>query len=293
MVYTLYNTLIGLGRGGYVTLIVGVQTIVQSVASIALALAGFGAVAPIAGLVIGYVAGILFSLYAIVFVARIKLVMPSLVAVKKLLKFSLPVAASSTLQTMIGSLVLIVLGAFATTVVVGNYSIASKVGILIGVVTQSIVTSLLPAFSTTIAAKRGKEGLSKLYNYSVHISLVLVTPLLLTIALLAKPVIYTAFGGGYPLAPAYTSVVSIGVLIGIIGVYASTLLISGNRIKELLVNNVALAAIQIVALFLLVPFFGGMGLVVLMFIITPIVSVLLFTRESEKSLGVHLNTWKI
>jgi O-antigen/teichoic acid export membrane protein len=292
MMYGVNNVFYGLGRGGQFALTTTMQTIAQSLASIGLAVLGFGAVAPVAGLIVGYIVGIALTFYVILCVARIRLVMPSLKSIKKLMEFSMPVAAYNTLTNQMINLGPIVLGVFATTMIVGNYSIASKVGTLISSLTEAIVLSLLPAFATTIAS-RHSHRISKLYNYSVHISLVLVTPLLLTIALLSKPFTFTAFGGGYSIAPLYVSVVSIGVLIGIIGLYTSTLLIGSNKVKEVMKASIAIAAVQILAIFLLVPEFKGIGLVVVMFIITPIVSVALYTREAGRSMGVHLATKKI
>jgi O-antigen/teichoic acid export membrane protein len=292
MLYTVTNVLIGLSKGGHFTLITTAQTIIQSLTSIALAVLGFGAAAPITGLVAGYAAGTLLALYAIVFVAHIRPARPSMKPIRKMLKFSMPVAASTALANMMTNLAPIVLGVFATTMIVGNYGIAAKVGTLISSLTEAIVLSLLPAFAATIASKRS-NGIEKIYNYSVHISLVLATPLLLTIALLSRPFTFTAFGGGYPLAPLYVSVVSIGVLIGIIGLYTSTLLTGSNKVREVLKNSVVLVVVQLVALFALVPAFKGIGLVVVMFIITPIGSVLLYTREAERSINVHLATHKI
>jgi O-antigen/teichoic acid export membrane protein len=226
---------------------------------------------------------------------RIKLRMPLMDGMRELFSFSLPIAATSAMSAIVGDLSLIVLGIFATTSVVGTFGVASKVGTLIGVITESMVISILPAFASTAAAEHRKESLSKFYNYAIYISMVLVMPLMLSMALLSRQFALTAFSSKYPLAQLslYISVVSIGALIGIAGSYTSTLLISANKVKELLKNTIFLTAIQLVSLFILVPTFKGVGILALTFVITPIASVALYTRESRNVLKIKINARRL
>ena len=284
----LNNAMVGFGKGIHFALMLMAQVVVQTIVSVSLALAGFGALAPILGLLLGGVSQIVYALYVIFFVNHVKLVMPSFEAIGSIFKFSLPIAATSALSAMVSSLAVMVLGVYATTAVVGNVGIASKVGSFVGAFAESISVSLLPAFASTIATKQKKGSLSRLYNYSIYVSLMIMIPVLLSVALLSKPFTFTAFSGEYTLAPLYVSIVGVGVLINIIAAYTSTLLISGNKVKALLRSYVVLTALQLVAMALLIPEFGGLGMVVLIYVITPIASVLLFARESSLALKVRL-----
>ena len=288
----LNSALVGFGKGMHFALMLMAQVVVQALVSVALALSGYGALAPILGLLLGGIAQIIYALYVILVVNRVKLVRPSLEAMGSIFKFSLPIAATYALVTMVSSLSFMVLGAFATTVIVGNVGIASKVGTFIGAFTESIGLSLLPAFASTLATKQKKSRLNRLYNYSVHISLILSVPVLLSVALLAKQFTYTAFSSEYAIAPLYVSIVSIGVIINIVSTYTSTLLIGGNKVKGLFKSYLALTIVQLVAMFALVPAFKGIGIVILMFIVTPVASVFFFARESSRALGVKLELGK-
>ena len=285
----LNSALVGFGEGRHIVLMMAAQVVVQAVASIALAMSGFGAVAPILGLILGCTTQIVYSLYVIFAVNRVRLVMPTLGAIKDIFKFSMPIAATNALGVMVSSLSFIVLGAFATTVIVGNVGIASKVGTFISAFAESIGASLLPAFAVTLATKRSRGGLSRLYNYAVHVSLMIAVPVVLSVALLSRQFIFTIFSGEYSLAPLYVAIVSLGVIINIVSLYTSTLLIGGNKVRELLKNYLALTAVQLISMFVLVPNFKGVGMVVLMFIVTPVASVLLFARELGIALKVKLD----
>ena len=284
-----YGALIGFGRGKHVALMLTTQIVAQSATSIALAMLGFGAIAPIAGLVIGYFIGAAVCAYVIFVPFGIKLNMPSVARMHNLLRFSLPIAAATLMAGVVNNLAFIILGLFATTVIVGDFGIATKIGSFINTLTESIAASLLPAFAATVAARRKDNSLGRFYNYSVRISLAIAAPLMLSIALLSTPFTITIFSGKYVLAPMYVAIVSIGILIGIASAYTSMLLISGNKVKELLKNNFVLVVVQLVALCVLVPNFKGTGAVVLLYVITPVTSVFLFTRESRKVLGIKLN----
>ena len=284
----LNSALVGFGKGSHFALMLMVQVIVQSIVSVTLAVAGYGTIAPILGLLMGGLSEIAYALYVIFGVNRVKLVMPSVSAIESIFKFSLPISATTALSVLVSSLAFMVLGAFATTTIAGNVGIASRVGSFVSAFAESISASLLPAFAATIAMKQKKSKLGRFYNYSVHISLIFAVPVLLSIAMLSKQFTFTAFGGAYYLAPLYVSVVGIGYIINIVSSYTSTLLVGSNRVKELLKSYIILTAVQLVAMVLLVPAFNGIGIVILLFIITPVASMLLFAHEVGKKLKIKL-----
>ena len=119
----------------------------------------------------------------------------------------------------------------------------------------------------------------------------LVAPMIFFVAIFAKQFSYTAFSSVYSLSPLYISVTSIGLLIGIAGSYASTLLVSAGKVKKVLYYNGIIAIVEFILMLLLVPIFKGIGLVVLLFIVNPLLIDVLFIRKSIQVFKAKIN-WK-
>ncbi|MEM0149447.1 MAG: oligosaccharide flippase family protein, partial [Candidatus Micrarchaeaceae archaeon] len=133
-----YSALVGFGKGSYVALIMIMQTIVQAAVGITLALRGFGAVAPIIGIISGFIVGILMSLYFIYVKQKMHICMPSFARIRKLFNFSLPLAASNVLGAVANNFSLMFLGAYAAAAVLGYIGIATRTISLLGIITGSI-----------------------------------------------------------------------------------------------------------------------------------------------------------
>ena len=288
-----YSVLIGVGRSMHAALVITSGALFQAAISIGLAVAGFGALAPAIGLVVGQAAGFLLALYLITTSNLVGLVAPSIAGIRRMLKFSAPIALSNMFGAVMSNASLIVLGLFATTFVLGNFGIASKVGYMFDIVFGSISLSLLPTFTATLANSKLSHRAGEFFGYSVYLAFLLAAPLIFFVAILAKPVSFVAFSGVYTLAPLYLRITALGLLIYIAGSYASTLMVSANKVKEVMKYNAVIAAVQLALLFVLVPEFGGIGLVVLMFIITPIVMGILFVRAIMRDFRAQLRVGRL
>ncbi|HUC38988.1 MAG TPA: oligosaccharide flippase family protein [Candidatus Acidoferrum sp.] len=275
-----YSALLGFYKGGSIAAINTIQAALQASIGVGLVVLGLGPAGPIIGMIVGYLVAFLYSIYLIYTKNRLRiLVRPTISSIKKIFSFSLPLAASSGLSTLVSNLAYIVLGAFATTVIIGNLGVASKINSLIDIVAGSISVSLLSMYSTTLASKKMRPQISRFYNHTIYYSFILLAPVLLYIAVLAMPFSYVAFSAVYAAAPLYIAIMAIGSLIGIAGGYASTLLISANKVKDVLKYNVIISVAQLVLLAALIPLFKGIGYVVLFFIITPVITNVLFIRR--------------
>lgn len=290
MLYGLsYSTLISMHQGRQVAAAVLVQSSTQSILSIVLALSGFAALAPILGLIAGMFLGSVYAFWRVFSIGKFHLPLPSIREARKILSFSFPIAVSNVLGAVVNNLSLIILGAFASQFVIGNFGITSKTSSLLGVAVEAISVALLPMFSTTLSGEHTRAGISKLYDLSIRLSLVIMMPAVLYIVLLSRSFTFTVFGGSYTLAPLYVAIMAVGMLLGIIGTYSMALFISAGKVRSVLKYNAVVAAVQLASLALLVPRFGGLGAVLLVFIVTPITSSLLFGIGARKSLNVHLN----
>ena len=262
-----YGMMIGFGGGKYVAMVMLVQAAFQAALSITLAVLGFGALAPILGILLGYILSIITVLFILKKRFGITFRMPSFGYVKKLVGFSSQISVYNGLTGSIFNLAPIVLGVFATTVIVGNFGVALRTSNVINEVISIFGTVTLPMFAYTLSTKRIGKSIGKFYNYTVYTTFLLVTPVLLYLSILAKEFSYTAFGANYALAPFYLSVMSAGTFLWILATYSLMLLISANEVRQVMKYGIIIFLIEFVALFTLVPLFGGIGLVVLLYIL--------------------------
>ncbi len=285
--------LIGLGKGAHAAVSLISLAAVQSTVSIWLAIAGFGAASPLIGLILGYLVSFFVTVYYIYAPNGLSVTLPTRKGLRNLVGFSSPLAASNFLGTGVSNLVPIVLGIVAATAVVGNFGVASRTSSFLDIVVGSISMSLIPMFSGSIARGDSKGKTGKLYKYSVYFSFVLVIPILVVLLVLAKPFSYTVFSGLYTLAPNYIMVFSIGFMLGIIGSYTTQLLVSSNKVRQILKYNAIIAAIQLTLIPILIPALHGMGAALLLFLITPLLIDIFFVRAIKKEFTIEFGAPKL
>ncbi len=285
-----YSSLVGLGKGMHAAASITAESLSQSIIGVLLAVLGFGPVAPVIGVIAGYLAGFLVGIF-LIFRNGLKFTMPKLTGLKRLFSFSMPIAISNILGSAVNNVALLLLGIFATTFVLGNFGIASRANYLFDIVLGSIGISLLPTFTASMGNKKTRPRTGEFYSYSVYLAFLLVAPMIFFVAIFAKQFSYTAFSSVYSLSPLYISITSIGLLIGIAGSYASTLLISAGKVKKVLYYNSVIAIVEFILMLLLVPLFKGIGLIVLLFIVNPLLVDVLFIRKSIQVFKAKID-WK-
>ncbi len=285
---TFYDALVGLGNGKSIAIVAGTEAFFQSAISIALAFLGFGALAPIYGLVFGYFIGFFVGVFLVFKYNGFSLRMPSFRYIKTILFFSAPLALSSIVGGAVSNIGLIFLGYFVLPAVIGNIGIASRTNSLLYIVFDSISVAIVPVFSAALANRKTAKDIGKIYGYTVYMAVVLVAPVLFYIAAFSTPFSYTLFGSSYSYAPLYISIMSIGLLVGVAGGYAGMLLISSGKVKSLLLYNIVLYAIMLLLFFLFVPKFGGIGYALISFIIMPVVNSLVYIAKLRKMYKIRL-----
>ncbi|MGC8648158.1 MAG: oligosaccharide flippase family protein [Candidatus Micrarchaeia archaeon] len=289
-----YSALIGLRASKSIAITAGVESATQALVSVLLALLGYGALAPILGLVAAYTLGLLVALsFVLRALEDTEGGSISISRIKELLVFSLPLGVSNLMSTLMSNISLVVLGLFAASTVIGNFGVASKVGSLIDLITGSISVSLITMFSAALASSKSKEEIARFYNYSLYLAFILITPLLFYIAALAKPFSYVAFSGVYKLSPLYIAIMAVGIFIGLIGGYSYNLMISANKVRKVLIYTAITSAIELLLLPLLIPLFKGVGLTVLLFVIAPLASDFLYVYGLRKTFNIGIKPEKI
>ncbi len=287
-----YDVLVGLRNGKGIAIVATTEAFFQSVISIILAFEGFGALAPIYGLVFGYFIGFFFGVFFVFKYNGLSLRMPSWSYMKMMISFSAPLAVSSIISGIVGNVGLILLGYFVLPSVIGNIGIASRASSILGIVLDSITIAILPTFSAALANRRTAKEMGRIYGYTVYLAIVIVAPVLFYMAAFSTPFSYTLFGSSYTYAPLYISLMSIGILLGLAGSYANTLLVSSGRVKMVLSYNMVVYAIMLLLFFIIIPIFGGTGYAVINFILIPIVIDIIFIWRLGRVYNIKLRFGK-
>jgi len=288
-----YNVLIGFGKGRYVAILIIIQSVVQASLSITFAVLGWGAIAPILGMLIAYVTSITSALIIVTTRFKVRLRRPDFGYIKNFLKFSSSISVYNTLRALIWNLSPIVLGIFSTNAIVGNFGVALKTSNIISDFTDALATTLLPMFAYTLSSKHVEKSIGRFYNYAAYFTYVLITPALLYLMVLSKQFSYTVFSARYALAPLYISIISLGTLLWVLSVYTSMLLISANKVKELLKYSIIMVVIELLLLFTVVPLFNGLGLVIILFVISPVLVTVFLSRPVRKLLHIELEVRRL
>ena len=292
--YDSYFALVGFGLGKSIGLASAIQVTVQAVISITLAFLGYGALAPIIGLILSYIAGSAFVLQEIFKQVDITGVSVSMKEIKRILRFSVPLAVSNMITAVMNNITIIVLGIFVTTSIVGEFGIVQKTGSLVSVISDSIGIAILPLFAAGMTKHRYNPRRSNtFYSYAVYVAFLFITPIMLYAILLSKPFTITIFNGVYANSSLYLAIMSVGVLVGIAGAYATSLLTSANKVKLVLKCSSVIALVQLVFLIALVPTLKGIGAAVQLFIVTPTVTTLVFVYAAKKTLSAEPELGKI
>ncbi len=285
-----YSALVGFGKGAYVAVIMASQTLVQAVIGITLALYGFGAVAPIIGIISGFVVGISIAIYYLYVKLGMKLRAPSFARIRKLMGFSLPLAASNVLGAISNNFSLLFLGIFVLPAIIGYIGVATRTISILGILTGSISLSILPMFSSTLTTGM-KRHIGRIYNYSMYVAFLLITPVILFIAVLAKPFVVTVFSATYGGSALFVAIIGIGTLIGLVGSYTSMLLISASKVRKVLKYNAIMVFVELALMPLFVIELKGLGFVLLFYALAPILLFALYVRAASSVLNIKLQ-WR-
>ncbi len=292
---SLYSALIGFGMAKRIAQTTFIQAIMQAAISIGLALLGFGALAPMYGISISFGIGFLIFLYVLILECGIRpgTSFLNMKNIRGVFNFSAPLGISGAAHTIVMNIAIVALGIIATTQIVGNFGIATRVSGTFDIIVGTITLSLLPLFSATLTEAVGKKRLSSYFNYSVYMAFLLISPVAFYIAFLSKQFTYVIFSGLYSIAPEYVAVMAIGILISISSTYATTLVIGAGDTKRVLKYGLAVILTDILLMVPMLLLFGGLGLSLIVFITEPIIANILYLRILRDKMGISLEIGRL
>jgi O-antigen/teichoic acid export membrane protein len=209
--------------------------------------------------------------------------------IKTMLKYGLPVSIGAILAGFLTQFYSTVTFIFVTdNSLIGNHSVATNFVVLITFFATPVTTMLFPAFSK-LDAKKDREVLKNVFQYSVKYAALIVVPVTAMVMALAQPAIGTIFEDKYVQAPLYLALLSITYLLSAFGSLSIGNLINGQGYtKYNLKLTLLTVAIGFPLSYILISQFGIIGLIVAS-IIVGLPSFFMSLRFIKKNFGVSLD----
>ncbi len=290
MIYgSLYPALVSFGHGKSVAYILILVQLAYLFASLVLILSGFGYNGALAGLMISYIVGTLFCFYflgkAMHPFGGLKFVKPSSKSLKQVMHFSLPIAANNFVNNATLNFGTILLGIYATSVILGSYGAATRGLNMLQTFYDTVGVILLPTFSAMIVINK---RIGAAFNKAIKYALIIILPIMVYIVVLSKPLMFFLITNKYSLAPEYLSLMSIGIALGLPALYSSAFIVSKSKVLTVLKYRVISSIIQLAALIYLVPHMRAIGAIISLFVIGSIINNFLFLGGIKKLFGINV-----
>jgi O-antigen/teichoic acid export membrane protein len=288
-----YNALIGFkdGIGSAMTFSGGNAGI--AVASVGLVLLGYGVMGAIAGLILGSFFGILIGTFYITRHCRIRVEMDDIwERSRRILAFSLPIAGATIIPGLMNSFSILFLGAFSSSVILGSFGIAYRVGTIVLTAVAFVGSVLIQMFASAMERKNSRQVVSKLYNYSIYFGALLAIPITAYLIVFAHAFATSLFPA-FKSSVLYTPAVCVSLVIGTIGTYASSLAISAGKVRKVLDYAAITGVVQLALLLLLVPALNAYGVIIAIYFAGSVVSNWLYMRYMEKEMRIKTELGKV
>ena len=295
--YALFNLtlaiLIAIEKVRYGTMIYLMYAFVQLFAATALVLLGYGVFGAMVGLGIGLLVSSFVGLYKIYRYIDGKFARPSKSTVKHLMGFSAPVVASNIAVQGPPNLAILLLGVYVTTIIVGNYNAAFRFGNFVNVFLVANAFVLLPSFAKAFSDKNLSSKIGKIYNSSIQYTLMLILPVIVYAVSVANPLMRLLFSAQYSIAPFYFAVIVLGSSMGIISTYAGNLIVGYGDTKRFMTYQLIGVALQIILLLAMTPILHAVGVLLALFVISPVLLDIIYIRALYKQFSFRHSTGSI
>jgi len=187
-----------------------------------------------------------WRLYAVVFAWLVSLLITSvagsiltakhlgvfgkLCPIKPLLNFSFPLYISNSIGYFIGWADQLILASFTNLQTLGVYFVAVRASVVPTLFSSSVVTALFPQLSE-LYTKQGLNSLKDAFRVSTRYAVLIGFPLIVGVATLAYPIIILIAGFQYVEAVLPLIIISLGALVGALGIAISPILMTLERTK--------------------------------------------------------------
>ena len=181
---------------------------------------------------------------------------------KSLLRYGVPLGIGNVLSSLGSPIFSFLVASYVSTVMIGNYKIATNFLVLMTFVTIPISNVLFPAFSK-LDPQKENNLLKTVFASSIKYTNLLILPTTMAMIVLAKPLISTLYGNKWSSAPPFLALSIAFYLLSLFGLRSMGALLSAMGETKLLMKMAVLSLIiSIPVAFLMVPSLGIIGLII-------------------------------
>lgn len=229
MFTTANSAFVGLDKTEYNALTTNIQAVAKAILSVTLVLLGFS----VAGALIGYVGGYVIAAIAAAGILFFKIAKPSrgifkdslTQNLKTLTRYGFPLYISVLLTGFLPLYQNLLLAYFTTDADIGNFKAATNFIALISIVSMSITTALLPAFSKLNSSTTDK--IKSFFKLANKYTCLLIVPTTTLIILYSKELVQIIYGSTFQLASLFLAIYSLLHFLVAIGYLNLTSLFNG------------------------------------------------------------------
>ena len=288
------SILISIGKGVHAAVGSSASTIMQALIAVALVYMGFGPFGAVAGYVIGFLLGGIYTMLMVKRHAGIEFEPEGIFKRQKdMLRFSLPLAGANVINTSMGNFAIVFLALLFAPAVVGVYGVATKMSHIIGLLANSIGMVMVPMLSYAGAGKLAKHRMDKMYKYTVFFMLLFTTPIIGYVLALSGAFTVTLFTSAYPFEAENISMISVGMLLGFVGIIASYTAISKGKVYPVLKYSLISASVTMAGLLMFATYFGSLGAIFAVYYLGNISYLYLILRYNSRAFGLSQSYGKI
>jgi stage V sporulation protein B len=270
VIFTTANSaFVGYDRSEYNALLTTVQAVVRTVMQIVLVLVGFS----LGGALVGYVGGFLIAAIIGAVMLFFKLAKPAKTdlsdrvantgsqILRLLARYGLPVYIAVILTGFFPLYQQMVLAFFSSDIAIGNFRASYNFVVLLTVLTTSITTALLPAFSKLESAT--PEVISAFFNKANKYTCLIIIPITICSIVFSGPIVELLYGAEYTTAALFLSLNCTSFLLTILGFLTLQSVFNGLNKTRLTMNMTLINFVLLLVLTpILAPLFDVVGVIV-------------------------------
>lgn len=176
---------------------------------------------------------------------------------RALASHSVPFAAQDTFTVLLARMDMVLLSLFATQAAVGRYGAAYRLFESTFFVTYALTAAFAAMY--TYLGPDSEPPLRFVFQRSIKLAVVLLTPLAVAFAVLASPICQLIYGATFSSAAAPLRILSAGVVLMSVVTLSVSLLISRENPRRMVALTAIVAAINISLNLVLIPLYGDVG----------------------------------
>jgi stage V sporulation protein B len=282
------SALLGLRKNAHAGISYIIHAILQFIFSAALVLLGYGVYGALLGMLLSYLAAFAVAL-ALLFIDGYRPAAPQKAVIREITTFSAPILVSNITVNGTRNLGIVLLGIVVAASVVGNYGAGYRLATFGDVIIASCIAVLLPMFSHALTTKKLSGSLGEMFNRSLYYTLLFLLPILAYLISVSKPLFNILFSSSYAMAASYFPIMVVGISATILFKYAGTLLLGYGKVRSYTKYQLIGALAITILLALLTPTLKLYGVMFVLFVASPILLGIIFTRALAKELRIRVD----